>query len=50
MLTVLPSDVVRKFTGHSSEEMTKHYYHPFLKEELKATERYQDKIDSIWGE
>ncbi len=48
MLTVLPSEVVRKFTGHSSEEMTKHYYHPFLKEELKATEGYQDKIDSVW--
>ena len=48
MLTVLPTDVVRKFTGHSSEQMSKHYYHPYLKEELKATEDYQDKIDSIW--
>ena len=48
MLTVLPTDVVRKFTGHSSEQMTKHYYHPYLKEELKATEGFQDKIDEIW--
>jgi integrase len=49
MLTAIPSDVVRKFTGHSSEEMTNHYYHPYLKEELKATEQYQDKIDTIWS-
>ena len=49
MLTVLPTDVVRKFTGHSSEEMTKHYYHPYLKEELNSTAGYQDKIDEIWG-
>ena len=48
LLSVLPSEVVRKFTGHSSEQMTKHYYHPLLKEELKATEGYQDKIDSVW--
>ena len=49
MLSVLPSEVVRKFTGHSSEQMTKHYYHPLLKQELKATEQYQGKIDQIWG-
>jgi len=50
MLSILPSEVVRKFTGHSSEQMTRHYYHPLLKQELKATEQYQDKIDKIWGE
>lgn len=50
MLSVLPSEVVRKFTGHSSEQMTRHYYHPLLRQELKATEQYQEKIDEIWGE
>jgi integrase len=49
MLTVLPSEVVRKFTGHSSEEMSKHYYHPLLRQELKETEQFQEKIDRIWG-
>lgn len=48
LLSVLPSEVVRKFTGHSSEQMTNHYYHPLLKEELKNTEKYQGEIDKIW--
>jgi integrase len=48
MLGGLPAEVVRRFTGHSSEQMSKHYYHPLLKQELKATEQYQDKIDKIW--
>jgi integrase len=50
MLTAIPSDVVRKFTGHSSENMTNHYYHPYLQEELKATQQYQEKINTIWDE
>ncbi len=49
MLSVLPSELVRKFTGHSTEQMSKHYYHPLLRQELKATEQFQEKIDSIWG-
>ena len=49
MLSVLPSEVVRKFTGHGSETISKVYYHPLLRQELKATEQYQGKIDEIWG-
>jgi len=48
-LGILPSEVVRKFTGHSSESMSRYYYHPILKQELKSTDVYQDKIDQIWG-
>lgn len=49
MLGGLPGELVRRFTGHSSEHMSKHYYHPVLKQELKQTEQYQDQIDKIWG-
>lgn len=48
-LGVLPSEVVRKFTGHSSETMSRYYYHPLLKQELKSMDVYQDKINQIWG-
>ncbi len=48
MLGSIPADVVRRFTGHSPSQMSQHYYHPLLKQELKATEKYQDKIDKIW--
>ena len=47
-LGVLPSEVVRKFTGHSSESMSRYYYHPLLKQELKSMDVYQDKINQIW--
>ena len=49
MLGGLPAELVRRFTGHSSDQMSQHYNHPVLKQELKATEKYQDKIDKIWG-
>jgi hypothetical protein len=29
----------------AAESKTKHYYHPYLKEELKANEGYQKKVD-----
>jgi integrase len=48
MLGGLPGELVRRFTGHSTEHMSKHYYHPVLKQELKQTEQYQDQIDKIW--
>jgi integrase len=47
-LGALPPEVVRRFTGHSSEQMSRHYYHPLLKQELKATQQYQDRINKIW--
>lgn len=49
MLGGLPVEIVRRFTGHSSEHMSQHYNHPVLKQELKASEKYQDRIDKIWG-
>ncbi len=49
MLGNLPGDIVRRFVGHNSAGMSEHYNHPILKKELKATEKYQDQIDTIWG-
>jgi integrase len=48
MLGGLPAELVRMFTGHSSEQMSQQYNHPILKQELKQTEQYQDQIDKIW--
>lgn len=50
MLGKLPGDIVRRFVGHNSTGMSEHYNHPILQKELKATEKYQDEINSIWGE
>jgi len=49
-LSYLPREVVQRFTGHSTEQMSNRYNHPLLKQQLKATEGYQQQIDAIWGD
>ena len=49
MRAVLPEEILRKFTGHKTPEMTRLYDHPTLQDELKKLEGAHGIVEAVWA-
>ena len=49
MRAALPADILRRFTGHNTPEMTQAYDHPTLSDQLKQLESSKKMVESAWA-
>lgn len=50
MKDLLAGEVLRRFTGHKTEEMTEHYDRPFLEDRLKSYDEHKPQVEKFWPE
>jgi integrase len=48
MRAVLPAETLRKFTGHSTPEMTELYDHPGLRDRISSLEASRSLVEKAW--
>ncbi len=48
MRAVLPAETLRKFTGHSTPEMTDLYDHPGLRDRISSLEASRSLVEKAW--
>jgi integrase len=48
MKQVLPEEILRMFTGHKTPEMTEHYDHPALMDQIKKLEPSRKIVEKVW--
>ncbi len=49
MRAVLPEEILRKFTGHKTVEMTSLYDHPAVKDQIKRLEGARSIVENVWA-
>jgi hypothetical protein len=49
MRQVLPEDVRRRFTGHKTPEMTDHYDHIGLMDQIAKLEPSRSLVEAAWS-
>ncbi len=48
MRSVLPAEILRKFTGHKTPEMTELYDHPGLQERIQGLKASRSLVEKVW--